>query len=331
MMTKIPTAGMSREDWLRERRNSLGGSDIGAVLGLNKYATPYTVWAEKTGRLPPKEDSEAMRQGRDLEPYVAERFSERSGKAVQRVNYLLRNDATPYLHANIDRRIVGEKSGLECKTASALSLRSYASGEFPESYYAQCAAYLAVTEWERWYLAALVLNKAFYIYQITTVEGDSLPEWCESSVYVSPEELAALRSGAAEFWESFILPDTPPPPDGLEPTGAAITSIFREENGERMELFGRDGLVEDYFALAVERKGIETRMDEIKQTIQADMGQASAAFCAAASVSWRTQERRTFDSKAFGKAHPEIPLDPYYKTTRSRVFKMTPAGKKEST
>ena len=66
MLTKISTANMSREDWLAERRHSLGGSDMGAVLGLNRWSSPYSVWAEKTGRLPPKEDNEAMRQGRDL-------------------------------------------------------------------------------------------------------------------------------------------------------------------------------------------------------------------------------------------------------------------------
>ena len=315
---------MSREDWLSERRNSLGGSETGAVLGLNRYATPYSVWAEKTGRLPPREDNEAMRQGRDLEAYVAQRFSERSGKQVQRYNFLLRNDAAPYLHANIDRRIVGERSGLECKTASALNLRAYSSGEFPESYYAQCVAYLAVTEWERWYLAALVLNKAFYIYQITTVVGDAVPEWCENSVYVSPAELEALKRGAADFWETYIVPDIPPPPDGLGPTGDALAAMYGAEDGERVELFGRDGLIEDYFALSVERKGIETRMNEIKQTLQEDMGHASYAACPVASISWRTQERRTFDGKAFQKAHPEIPLTPFYKTTRSRVFKINP-------
>ena len=131
---KIPASGMSREGWLLERKNSLGGSDMGAVLGLNKYRSPYAVWAEKTGLLPEQPDNEAMRQGRDLEDYVAQRFEEKSGKAVQRMNYLLRNDAAPYLHANIDRRIIGEKAGVECKTASGLSLRCYSGGDFPESY-----------------------------------------------------------------------------------------------------------------------------------------------------------------------------------------------------
>lgn len=328
MIIKIPTSGMTREEWLYERRKSLGGSDIGAVLGLNQYATPYTVWAEKTGRLPPKEDNESMRQGRDLEGYVAERFSERSGKAVQRYNYLLRNDSTPYLHANIDRRVVGEKSGLECKTASALILRSYSTGEFPESYYAQCVAYLAVTGWQRWYLAALVLNKAFFIYQLTTIENDLTPEWCDGSVYVSPGEVDTLKKCAAEFWQSYVIPDTPPPADGLPPTSAAIQTIYAQDGGEIMELFGRDDLLKDYFFLASERQSIQEKMDSIKQVIQQDMGDASRAICENASVTWKAQERRTFDRKSFQKAYPEILLDPFYKRTVSRVFKISQAKEK---
>lgn len=161
MVTKIPIDGMSREEWLAERRKSLGGSDMGAVLGLNKYRSPYAVWAEKTGLIGETPDNEAMRQGRDLEEYAACRFEEASDKVVRRVNYILRNDDAPHLHANIDRRILKESAGLECKTASALSMKNYVGGEFPESYYAQCVTYLAVTGWKRWYLAALVLNKAF--------------------------------------------------------------------------------------------------------------------------------------------------------------------------
>ena len=58
---------MSRQAWLAERRKTIGGSDAAGIVGLSRYATPYTVWADKTGRLPEQEDNEAMRQGRDLE------------------------------------------------------------------------------------------------------------------------------------------------------------------------------------------------------------------------------------------------------------------------
>lgn len=325
MITKINTAHMSHEDWLAERRNSLGGSDIGAILGLNRYATPYTVWAEKTGRLPPQEDNESMRQGRDLEQYVAERFVERSGKQLQRYNYLLRSSAAPYLHANIDRRIIGERSGLECKTASALNIKLYAGGEFPEGYYAQCVAYLAVTGWERWYLAVLVLSKAFYVYQITTVENDAVPSWCESSVYVSPNEMETLKRCATEFWEGCIIPDKPPPPDGLVPTGDAIQAIYAEAGGDTIELFGRDALLQDYFRLCAGKEFTQQRIDAIKQTIQIDMGESVAAICGIARISWKKQTRKVFDQKAFQKAHPEISLDPFYRRTEGRVFKITKA------
>ena len=100
---KISTRGMSREEWLEERRKSLGGSDMGAVLGLNRYRSPYTVWAEKTGRIGETPDNEAMRVGRDLEQYVASRFEEASRMPVRRMNYLMRRNDCPHLHTLTER------------------------------------------------------------------------------------------------------------------------------------------------------------------------------------------------------------------------------------
>ena len=322
MVTKISTLDMSEDEWLEERKKSLGGSDVGAVLGMNPYRSPYSVWAEKTGRLPPKEDNEAMRQGRDLENYVAERFCEKAGKSVQRMNFILRNDGCPYLHANIDRRIIGEDSGLECKTASALNMGAYQNGEFPESYYAQCVAYLAVTGWSRWYLAALILNRAFHIYQLTTIKDDIKPEWCESSVYVSPEEIETLKHIASSFWETYIITDTQPPADGTMPTGDALQTIYAGQNDGCVELFGREQLLADYFTLSDDKKGIERQMEKIKQTLQQDMGEASTGTCTGYKVTWKAQERRTFDTNRFAADHVDMDLSPYYKSSISRVMRI---------
>lgn len=327
MIHKLKTIDMSREEWLEERKKSLGGSDMGAVLGLNKWRSPFAVWAEKTGRLPETEDNEAMRQGRDLEGYVAQRFEEKSGKRVQMMNYILRSDDAPHLHANIDRRIVGEKSGLECKTASALNMKVYQGGEFPESYYAQCVTYLAVTGWERWYLAALVLNKAFFAYQVTTVPDDECPEWCESSVYVSPDELAALKRCAKDFWETYIDTDTAPPPDGAESTTEAIESIYSESGGE-VELFGRSALLEEYFALAEEGKRRAQEIERIKQQLLLDMGEAERGSCGRYTVSHTPQARQSFDIKTFQADNPALDLTKYFKTTR--FFRFTVKEDKEA-
>lgn len=318
-MQKISTLGMSREDWLEERKKSLGGSDMGAVLGLNRYRSPYTVWAEKTGRIGEEPENEAMRVGRDLEPYVASRFEEASRKSVRRMNYLLRREDCPHLHANIDRQILGESSGLECKTASALNLKRYEGGDFPESYYAQCVTYLAVTGWERWFLAALVLGKGFYCYQITTVPDDYVPGWCESSVYVSPDEIAALKRCAADFWHDYVEADSPPPMDGDASTTEALETIYEGGGGE-VELFGRERLVEQYQYLMSRKKAIEKGADAIKQQLMNDLGDNERGYCGRFTVDWKGQSRQTFDPRAFAKDHPDMDLSSYYKTTNFRKF-----------
>lgn len=318
-ISRLSLAGMSRDEWLAERRKSLGGSDMGAVLGLNMWRSPFTVWAEKTGKLPEQPDNEAMRQGRDLEHYVAARFEEASGKTVQRTNYILRNDDAPHLHANIDRRIVGERSGLECKTASALSAKRYAGGEFPESYYAQCVTYLAVTGWERWYLAALVLNKAFFVYQITTVPDDECPAWCESSVYVSPEELDALKESAADFWTRYIEANCAPPVDGTESTSDTLNSIYEDAAGET-ELFGREDLLSRYRKLTEQKKDLDVEIEKIKQQLLTDLGGAARGFCSRWTVTNESTTCRSFDYKACIKAFPELDFSEFFKTTTFKRF-----------
>ena len=109
----ISTAGMPRQEWLVLRRTGIGGSDAAAVVGLSAWATPYTVYMDKLGLLPEKEDTESMRQGRDLEEYVAKRFQEQTGKKVRRCNYMILNPRYPFALADIDFRIVSENAGLE--------------------------------------------------------------------------------------------------------------------------------------------------------------------------------------------------------------------------
>ena len=121
---RVSTAGMEREAWLHRRKSSIGGSDASSIIGLNAYSSPYSVWAAKTSRLPGKEDNEAMRLGRDLEDYVASRFREETGKRVRREKAMLYNPAYPFAHADIDRWIIGENAGLECKTTSIMNLKS---------------------------------------------------------------------------------------------------------------------------------------------------------------------------------------------------------------
>lgn len=303
---KVSTRDMPRAEWLKHRRTGIGGSDAAAVIGLSPWATPYTVYLDKLGLLPDKEENEAMRQGRDLEEYVARRFTEETGKKVQRCNYMIRNPRCPFAIADIDRKVVGENAVLECKTTSTLDLKQFRGVEFPERYYAQCVHYLAVTGAERCYLAVLVLGKEFHVF---TLERDEA-------------EISALMKLESEFWDRVQRQD-PPDITGAEADSEAVKTIWPDSGeGETVELFGMDELFKrleianETLALAQQTK------DEILNTIKDGMKTAERAVCGAYTVSWKTQERRTLDVKAIRADYPDIPFDDYMKVSKSRPFKV---------
>lgn len=312
-LKRVSTKNMEHEEWLALRKNSIGGSDAAGIVGLSQWTSPYSIWAEKTDRVPPQEDNEAMRQGRDLEEYVAKRWEEVTGGHVRRLPAVLYNPQYPFAHANIDRMVIGEDAGLECKTTSTLDIRQFKGVEFPEKYYAQCVHYLAVTGAARWHLAVLVFGRDFFTF---TLERDE-------------EEIAALMDAEAKFWEN-VKSDTPPALDGSSASTETLKSVFSVSNGGAVDLFGRDTALSEYVRLKAQQQALEAQIAEIENTIKGDMGEAEYATCGLFNVSWKSQFRRTFQVKAFASEHPEIDLSPYYKTTAVRPFKVTAAALKEA-
>lgn len=320
MITKIKTN--NRQEWLEERRKSLGGSDMGAVLGMNNYTSPMAVWMDKTGRLPEREQSEWMRLGTDLEDYVAQRFCEISGLKVIKDNTTWRNSKYPHIHMNPDRRIVGHKAGLECKIVSQLNEKKYRGGEFPDSYYAQCCTYLRVSEYERWYLGALVLGVGLRIYQLTRIPNDTKPDWCNESVYVDDEELDALSNTAEWFW-SFVEKDTPPPADGHPKTGEALVTLYPNSTDASIGIGAFERDLEKYLSLKDQVKELTQTIDAIENRIKAHLGECERGEGEKFKVSWKTQTRSTFDSKKFIADHPQMDVSKYFKTSNTRPFRVT--------
>ncbi len=306
---------MGRDDWLALRRNSIGGSDAAAIAGMSDYASPFSVYAEKIGIAREAEDNEAMRQGRDLEDYVARRWCDATGKKMSRCNFLLKNPAYPWAHANIDRQVVGENAGLECKTTTVLNTRIFKTGEFPEKYYCQCVHYLAVTGADRWYLAVLVLGREFHTY---VLERDQ-------------EEIDALMAMEEEFWQ-HVQKREPPPADGMKATGDAIAAMYPETDNSTMELFGRDDLLEQLASVKAQIKSLDTQKDAIENVLKADIGNCRTATTARWKISWTPQSRRSlvkgFDLDKFLKDHPDVEAKEFIQTTESRVFRVTEIKKK---
>lgn len=304
VITKIPIRDMSEEEWREARRQSVGGSDAATVLGLNPYASPYSLWAEKTGTVAPEDISqkEAVRLGHVLEPYVAQRFTEITGKKVRRENYILKNSDYPWAHANVDRLVIGEKAGLECKTTSALNLSKFKNGEYPANYYCQCMHYLAVTGLERWYLAALIGNQEVRLF---VIERDE-------------EEIAALMDAEQRFWECVERKEAPPV-DGSEATAETLCALYSDEGGQ-VDLTPVCGILREYLALKAEMKALEEKLSAAANGIKEYMGNASRGTYGDISVSWKNVSSSRFDKKAFLEDNPDVDMGPYHKVSTSRRF-----------
>ena len=310
-LKKISTLDMPHEEWLRHRQRSIGGSDAAAIVGLSAYVSPYTVWADKLGKIPPSEDNEAMRQGRDLEQYVAERFAEATGKKVRRENNILINPDFPFAHANVDRIVIGEDAGLECKTTNQLNLKKFKNGEFPDHYYVQCMHYMMVTGCSKWYLAVLVLGREFLWFEIERDE----------------EEIAALAKSEQEFWKC-VEQGVPPAADGSKSTTDTIQTMFPDSSESSVSLFSFDNMLTQREDIKRSIGDLKALQDEIENKIKAYMQDASRGESDKYRVTWSTSERSSFDSQRFAADHPEMDLSKYFKTTKSRTFRVNKKGDK---
>lgn len=302
------TKDMPREEWLKLRKSSIGGSDAAVILGLNPWRSQYTLWADKKGFIAPVPDNEAMRIGRDLEQYVAERFCEATGKKVRHRNAMLLHDDYDFISANVDREVIGENAGLECKTTNAFAKSDFEGGEVPLYYYCQCMHYMAVMGYEKMYLAVLVLGKAFYWFEIERNE----------------EEIEALVASEANWWNKYIAGDEVPEIDGSDSTSATLRELYPESRQNSIALYGDEGLIEQYKQAQKKEKEYKDMAAEYKNKIAALMGENDEAVLNGYTLTYKSQSKTSLDSKALKADLPEI-YDRYKKTTTSRVLRIKEA------
>lgn len=303
-MERIPTTGMTHEEWLRERKSGIGGSDAGAICGLNPYRSPIAVYQDKISTETDDTDNESMRQGRDFEDYVARRFMEETGKKARRANVIYKSREYPFLFANVDRIIIGEDAGLECKTASAYSADKWKDGHIPESYQLQCHHYMAVTGAKAWYIAVVILGKDFLWHRIERDEN-------------LIQNLVSIES---DFWNNHVIPRIMPEPDGSE----SSERLIREMTGKAMPekeipLTGFDRQLKRRMEITELMDKLDTEKKTIEQKLKLYMGDAETAENDRYRVTWKNSQTERLDAKALKQEHPEI-YRKYAKTTESRRF-----------
>jgi len=309
MYQKTATANMSNREWLALRKTGIGGSDAGTVCGLNPYSSPMKLFHDKTSGETEELDNEAVRQGHDLEEYVAQRFSEATGLKVRRSNYMYRSVEHPFMIADVDRLVVGEDAGLECKTASAYNADKWKDGDIPLHYIMQCYHYMAVTGKRTWYIAAVILGKEFVYRKLV---------W-------NDELIGRLTEMEKDFWENHVMAGIMPAPDGSSACDRLLGKYFGSaRKGSAINLTGFDEKLSRRAEIMEEIERLQKEQGRIEQEVKLYMKDNEFASSDRYRVSWSNVETTRLDTQRIKQEKPEI-YQSYAKQTVSRRFQVKAA------
>lgn len=310
------TNNLNYHEWLEARKKGIGGSDIAAILGLNKYKSPIKLYMEKTGEAPDEEvytvdengafvsGSEAAYWGNVQEEVVAQEFARRTGLKVRRRNAILQHEEHPFFLANVDRLIVGRKEGLECKTASEYLKSAWNEEQVPDAYFVQCQWYMNITGFKKWHLAVLIGGNKFRYFEVD--RDDELIE--------------IMNEKALEFWNEHVLKRIPPAFDGSQASSDLLSVMYPESVEGSIDLPGYLGEKLQKFD---ELKAQIDELTEIKKTIENEikghLGEVETGFIGDRKISWKSYKSTRLDSKKLKKEMPEV-FDKYAKETTARRF-----------
>ena len=278
--------------WHWMRNNGIGGSDAGTIVGDNPWKSPYALWLEKTGQLVPEDisDKDPVYWGTVLEDVVAREFSKRTGYKVRRQG-MMRNNKNLWMLANVDRMLVGEPIGLECKTTNAFSAGDWKEDGLPNSYYWQCQHYMMVTGLSAWYIAVLIGGQHF--------DYKLIPRNNADIAYLYGEEL--------KFW-NCVQKMTPPPIDGSKSTAQALGDQYLGGRIEPIDLPKEAAdIIKLYDGLKDKKKRVEEELKKAENQLKCMMGDDEIGLCGDRKVTWKTTVgRTTIDSKKLKSEYPDV-------------------------
>ena len=301
---------IEKEAFLIRRKSGLGGSDMGAVMGLSKWRTPLDVYNDKTSDEIDLTPNDILDLSSYLEDYTAKKYADLTGYKVARFNREITHPQYDFLKGNIDRRISRYTGDialgiLECKAVSTYNFRKIEMNGLPDEYIIQGQFYLAISNFK--WLEFAVLNR----------DNGKLLKFA----LAKDNELGkAIIEAGVNFWKNHVIPKIPP---------------LIDTNNEKINLPKVDGklidmndnsklanLINQYREYNELKAQAESLVDDVKQEIMAITKDNQAVECNNAKIYNITSTRNTFDSTKFKKDNP-AEYDKYIKqtvTNSMRIF-----------
>lgn len=311
----------TEEEWHKLREKGIGGSDAGAVLGINKHMTPLKLYKIKLKEyVEDQSDNVCIKKGKDLESFIFEKYVvpdmlKRGYRAIHPEHVFI-NNQFPWLRANCDGLAIkdtlistpDENIIIEIKWVSEWAEVNWDSEDYagiPASYYAQVQHYMLVTGARKTVLYAL-FDKTW------TVKTYEIP--------FNYSFASNLASATKEFFQN--LQNRIPPAIKASEDKEFIPEYLEAMPAKTNVTEEMDALMADYIYMKRNLETMEKEVTRIYDEITerylngdrpTDAYKMSISECT----------RSGFDTKRFAAEHPTIYED--YKTvskyTRTSIKK----------
>ncbi len=297
---------------VNDRKGIIGGSSIGAILGLSTYKSEYEAWEDFTGVEKPPVDDETQERfdmGHELEGFIAKQTERVYGVKLKASNFAYVHPQYSWLICHPDRIMVGKVNdktiGVEIKSSSAFDSNRWGdadTSQVPMDYLCQCHSYMMCGVCDEVWLIRFSNNRLTrYI-----VEKD--------------EEMQDMILSRLVDWVNKVKNGYIPVMTSLEQIKKAYnrpTEGIKEATDEIAEVVAK---LRNSNAV---KKRIDDEIDELKAKITLFMGEEAKRelmYNGKKIGSWYQTSRTSVDSKTLEAEQPDI-YNKYSKTISYMVFK----------
>lgn len=269
----------TRESWLEERRNGIGGSEAATVLGVSPYNSKLDLYAEKRGLVEPTEMEEWQRVGLLLEPVILAEYNRIHGTFFEMWPQfgLATHPDRPWMCCTPDVMPMG-KHGVSLKTASLRVHDQWVDGP-PVHYQVQCQHEMEVLGLDSMDIIVFKMGfgPAFEVHHIP-----------RNQEFI--DKMVALEE---QFWIEVQAGIAPPPEDPEDharflarffPRSEPVTVTLPPPCAAALDVLG--ALDEEAASLAQE---IEANKNLLKEAI----GTAEVGIIGNRKISWKSNKKGT--------------------------------------
>jgi predicted phage-related endonuclease len=209
--------------------------------------------------------------------------------------------------ANVDGIVIDEnnnKAIFEAKTASVFKSEQWEDNKIPEEYMLQIQHYLAVTGFNKTYIACLLGGNKF-IYKV--IERDD-------------ELIDMIIQLEFNFWEC-VKNNVPPKIDGSESCSDLMSRLYPNANKDSSIILPDEAqlLVEQYNSSKEQEKQFSERKEEAANILKQMLGENEVGVINDTKISWKNVTTDRLDTKKLKSEKPQI-YDEYVSSSSSRRF-----------